>query len=180
MDAVLEIILSKPMPADDIQHVVVKTHRFASDLGEKNPQAVSAKKSSIPYCVALAIMKKRVFLDEFQLTPAEEETILKLAQKVEVQLDPDMDRIHVADEGRRPSLVEVYLKNGSVLSAQKEVAKGWPENPFSEEELEQKFFQLVNEDLAKDRATDILQMVMELDGLADISKLVKQIVCIEF
>lgn len=179
MDAILDIVASDDLIADDIQRIVVKTHRFASDLGEKNPQTVSAKKSSIPYCVALAIRKKRVFLDEFNLVPDDEAVIFELAQKVEVQLDPEMDRIHIADEGRRPSQVEIHLKNGSVLTAKKEVAKGWPENPFSQAELEQKFTQLVKDDIPSNRATDLMQMVNSLDEVADISNFVEQITCIE-
>ena len=179
MDAVLEIVASHRVFADDIQRVIVKTHRFASDLIEKTPRTVSAKKSSLPYCVALAIVKKRVFLDEFHLTTAEEEIILNLAQKVDVQLDPDMDRIHAADEGLRPAAVEIYLKNGPALNAQREVAKGWAENPFSDEELEQKFYQLVKDDLSEDRATEILQLVKHLDALDDISQVVEHLACLE-
>jgi 2-methylcitrate dehydratase PrpD len=179
MDAALAIGSSNAVDADDIQRIVVKTHRFASDLGEKYPQTVSAKKSSIPYCVALAVLKKRIFLDEFNLAPDEEKATFELAQNVEVQLDPEMDRIHVADEGRRPSLVEIHLQNGSVLSAQKEVAKGWPENPFSEAELEQKFFQLVKDDFSKDQASDIMQLVKGFETIDDISLFVRQIVGME-
>ena len=175
MDAVLEIVTSQQVSPEDIQRVVIKTHRFASDLREKNPLTLSAKKSSLPYCVALAIIKKRVFLDEFNLTEREEKIVFELAQKVEVQLDPHMDRIHVADEGRRPAMVEIYLNDGTVLNSQKEVAKGWPEDPFSEDELEQKFFELVKDEISMDQASDILNLVKSFEEIDDISSFMKLI-----
>ena len=94
MDAALEIVASHPIGLGDIERVIVKTHRFACDLNEKNPRSLSAKKSSIPYCVAAAILKRAVFLDAFDLDPTEEQAVLGLAQNVDVRLDPEMDRIH--------------------------------------------------------------------------------------
>ena len=176
MDAVLEIVESQPVAADDIDTVLVKTHRFASDLNEKRPQTLSAKKSSIPYCTALAIVKKRVFLDEFNLKSGEEAAVLSLAEKVDVCKDPALDRIHVADEGRRPASVEIHLKNGDLLSARKDVAKGWPEDPLSDAEFEEKFYRLAREAGTKIEADSLRQTIKTLEGLPDISGFIHQLV----
>jgi 2-methylcitrate dehydratase PrpD len=176
MDAVMEIVESQPVAADDIETVLVKTHRFASDLDEKRPQTLSAKKSSIPYCTALAIVKKRVFLDEFNLKPGEEASVLSLAEKVGVCKDPELDRVHVADEGRRPASVEICLKNGDLLSARKDVAKGWPEDPLSDSEFEEKFNRLVREAVSETEADGIRQTLKTLETLPDISGFIQQLV----
>jgi len=176
MDAVLEIVESQPVAADDIDTVLVKTHRFASDLNEKRPQTLSAKKSSIPYCTALAIVKKRVFLDEFNLKPGEETAVFSLAEKVDVCRDPTLDRIHVADEGRRPASVEIHFKNGDLLSARKDVAKGWPEDPLSDAEFEEKFYCLAREAVTKIEADSLRQTIKTLEALSDISGFIHQLV----
>lgn len=177
MDAVLEIVESHRFAGDDIKKVFVKTHRFASDLTEKNPQSLSAKKSSIPYCTALALMKKRVFLDEFNLAPSEEKSVLALSQKVEVSLEPELDRVHVADEGRRPSAVEVVLKNGDAFSARKDVAKGWPENPLTDKELRKKFNRLVKGILSRTKREALFETIASLEEVSDVSQLVEKLVC---
>ncbi len=56
VDAVLAIIETKPIEPEDIRRIIVKTHRFASDLNEKMPASIPARKSSLPYCVAVAIL----------------------------------------------------------------------------------------------------------------------------
>ena len=177
MDAVLEIVESHRFAVHDIQKVFVKTHRFASDLTEKNPQNLSAKKSSIPYCTALALMKKCVFLDEFDLEPSEEKEVLALSQKVSVCLDPELDRVHVADEGRRPSAVEVVLKNGDAFLARKDVAKGWPEDPLSASELRNKFNRLVKGILSETKREMLFETVSTLEKVSDVSQLIEKLIC---
>ena len=179
MDAVFEILEYQPIAVDDIDRVVVKTHRFASDLDEKIPKTLSAKKSSIPYCVALAIVKKSVFLDAFDTDPTEDQQILNMARAIEVRLDPDLDDIHASNEAKRPSKVEIYLKNGKLLTAKKEVAKGWVENPLNDEEFEDKFKQLVKEDLSGEQTSDIISIVYRIEEVSNISQLTKRMVCFE-
>ena len=76
--------------------------------------------------MAVAVLKKRVFLDEFDSDLEEDRRILNLAQKVDMVLDPVLDQLHIADESIRPTLVEIHLKNGRILTERKDVAKGYP------------------------------------------------------
>ena len=176
MDTVLDIVESHGFAVEDVDTVTVKTHRFASDLTEKNPQSLSAKKSSIPYCTALALMKKRVFLDAFDLDPLAEKAVAALAQKVEVCLDPELDGVHLADEGRRPSVVEIVLKNGDAFSARKDVAKGWPEDPLSPPELRDKFNRLVKGILSDERRDVLYETIASLEHLSDVSQVVEKLI----
>ena len=179
VDAALAIIETEPIEPEDIRRIIVKTHRFASDLNEKMPDSIPARKSSLPYCVAVAILRNRVFLDEFTPDPEENEKILNLTQKTEVCLDPELDQLHVSDEGIRPAQVEIYLKNGRVLKERRDVAKGWPENPLGLAELEEKFFNLVGPFLSVDRAEEIRKLTADLETLPDISKLMKRLSAIK-
>ena len=171
VDAVLAVVETEPIEPEDIRRIIVKTHRFASDLNEKMPTSIPARKSSLPYCVAVAILRKRVFLAEFTPDLEENEKILNLTQKVEVCLDPELDQLHLANEGVRPAQVEIYLKNGRVLKERRDVAKGWPENPLGLAELEQKYFNLVGSFLSADRAEEIRRLVTDLETFPAISKL---------
>jgi 2-methylcitrate dehydratase PrpD len=157
---------------------VVRTHRFASDLNEQAPKSLSARKSSIPYCTALAILKKRVFLDEFDLDPGEDAVVCNLARRVDVCLDPDLDAIHAADEGKRPSRVEIYLTTGETLIHETDIARGWWENPLSRGEFDEKFGLLVSRTLTPKKTDQIRNLVMDLDNLPSIQPLVSALASI--
>ncbi len=175
MDATLALMESNPIDPDKIERVLVRTHRFASDLNEKVPKTSSAAKSSVPFCVALALEKKKVSLDEFGAENLEERKILALAEKVEVQLDPELDKIHLAHGDLRPSVVEIHLRNGKVLTERRDVAKGWAVNPLSEKELEEKFRGLVETSLSKEKETRVLELIKGMENLSDIKPFVKEI-----
>jgi 2-methylcitrate dehydratase PrpD len=160
---------------DEIEKVAVKTHRFASDLDEKAPKTPTAAKSSISFCVALAIHRGCVALDEFTADNIGDATIAELARKVEVQLDPELDRIHLAHEDLRPSMVEIHLRNGRVLSERRDVAKGWAINPLSEEEFEGKFQGLAQTSLSRKRATGIFELGRGIENLPDVALFIEEL-----
>ncbi len=112
MDATLGLADKYPVPIDQVEKVVVKTHRFPSDLNEKAPKTPSAAKASIPFCVSVALHQKRVSLNEFDSGTLENKNIQELARKVDVQLDPVLAGIHLAHEALRSSVLEVHLRSG--------------------------------------------------------------------
>ena len=174
MDATLALMESHPIIPDEIEKVVVKTHRFASDLNEKAPKTSSAAKSSIPFCVSLAIHNRRVSLEGFSEENIRDEKILTLAEKVDLRLDPELDKIHLAHENLRPSIVKVYLRDGRVFAERREVAKGWAVNPMTDGELEEKFRGLAEAPLSKKRATCILELIKGTENLPDVMPIVKE------
>jgi len=175
MDAILALVDSNHIVPDEIEKVAVKTHRFASDLDEKAPKTPTAAKSSIPFCVALAIHKGRVSLDEFTLDNIGYEKIAELARKVEVQLDPELDRVHLAREDLRPSVVEIHLRNGRVLAERRDVAKGWAVSPLSDKELEEKFQGLAQTSLSRERATRIFELGRGIENLPDVTPFIDEL-----
>jgi 2-methylcitrate dehydratase PrpD len=158
-----------------IEKVVVRTHRFASDLNEKAPKTASAAKTSLPYCVAAALYRRRVSLEEFSPETLMDERIQALARKVDVQLDPDLDKIHLAHEDLRPSTVEIHLQGGKVLAGRKEVARGWAVNPMSDKEIEEKFRGLAQTALSEKKATRVMELVRGMENLPDITPFVKEL-----
>jgi 2-methylcitrate dehydratase PrpD len=99
-----------------------------------------------------------------------------LAQKVDVQLDPELDKIHLSREDLRPSVVQIYLRDGKVFTERKDVAKGWPVNPLSEEEFNEKFKQLTQTCLSNHRTTRIFKLIRGIEELCDIRDFTKELV----
>jgi 2-methylcitrate dehydratase PrpD len=77
-------------------------------------------------------------------------------------------------DGMGEDQVELHLtmKDGSVLSERIEHATGSPENPMSDQRLEEKFMTLAAETLGHDEAFDLLGRLWRLDEIPNVAGLV--------
>ncbi|MBI4241365.1 MAG: MmgE/PrpD family protein [Candidatus Rokubacteria bacterium] len=173
VDAVLALADAHPVALEQIERVIVRTHRFASDLDEKAPTTAAAAKTSLPFCVAVALHERRVSLEEFSFRHIASAPILDLARRVEVRLDPVLDAIHTAHENLRPTVVEVHLRDGRLLAERRDVARGWPVEPLTNSELEAKFMAFARASLSETSAAAIVDLVKSVETLSDITPLME-------
>jgi len=94
--------------------------------------------------------------------------LLALAAKVEVVKDDELDALY--DE-KWPAIVEVQTNDGRVLSARRDVPKGEPEFPVSDDELKAKFISLATDAIDVTQAEALWQTIFALDRLDSISEL---------
>lgn len=95
-------------------------------------KGIASAKLSTPYAVAAALLYGRADLSVFE--PLDEK-IIELAQKVNVTEDPSMTAECPA---KRMAAVTVKLTDGTKMTECVKYAKGEPENPMTEEEMQQK------------------------------------------
>ena len=93
-----------------------------------------AAKFSLPYLVAVILVKGRAGLAEFEDAAVRDQDVLALAGLVTYELDPAIDypRQFVGD-------VEVTLADGRVLRERQDRPRGGPDAPLTRAELEAKF-----------------------------------------
>lgn len=131
----------KKINLDLIKSVHVETYSLAVDGHEsKNIQNSASAKMSTPYSVAVALLKEKAGIDEFESATIKNTQIQDLLQKVVVTQNTEMTN-QVPE--KRPAKVSITMKDGTVYSKQIDLAKGEPENPFTKFELEDKFISLV-------------------------------------
>lgn len=176
IDAALALVDSHALMPAEIEKVVVRTHRFASDLGERAPRTPSAAKTSIPFCIALALTERRVSLGEFDPGHLANPRILGLARKVNLELDRELDKIHASREDLRPSVVEIHCGDGSVLAERRDVARGWAVDPLSGSEFEEKFRQLAQASTSAERASRLFQLGGRIERLATITPFMEELI----
>ena len=105
-----------------------------------DPQTRETADHSLPYIVVSALVDGQVDRSTFDEVNFRDPLKLDLVQKVEVRTDPQFTR----DYPRLLSVrVEVQLKNGSKLSKQIDAPKGHVLDPLSDEEVNEKFQNLV-------------------------------------
>ena len=171
LDAVLEIMEKHGVKADDVSEVLVGTYPIAlSTAGEKyEPRTPAEAKFSLPYCVAAALIYGKVGLEEFSAEKIADPKISVLSKMVKVSVDPEY-----IDARLGPANVKIRTRSGKEYKSLVETPKGYPKNPLTKKELEEKFRDLSSLVFSDERIEDILETVNNLehlDGVRDLGTL---------
>ena len=111
-------------------------HRLWEPLSAKqNPPNGYAAKFSLPYAVAVAMLRGDAGLGEFEETVVHDPAVRALAGKVRYVIDPANPYPQ-----RFTGHVRATLRDGSVREASQDHFRGGRDAPMSVSELEQKFF----------------------------------------
>lgn len=165
IDAVLSAVKSKSIKPDQIEEIRVEVVKRAIDLlsepreAKYRPRTTVDAQFSIPYGVAVAAVKGRALIGEFTQDAIVDESVLKMAERVKVVHNPDLEKKFPA---YWPANVALKLKDGSIIESRVETSKGDAENPLTKEELKEKFLGLVGNILTDDSAS---QLISQVDNL---------------
>lgn len=168
VDCMLSLRKKYQLQMQDVDHVRVRTFVVSSRGNNIHPETIPAAKYSIPYIMAVALRYGEVWRDQFTEELLHDEELLDFASRVDVVADPELDKLY--DE-KWPSIVEVWRRDGTMISCRYDLPKGEPEYPCSDEDMQRKFFSLAEDTVSHERAQEILEAVMNLEKMDDISKL---------
>jgi 2-methylcitrate dehydratase PrpD len=97
-----------------------------------------------------------------------------IADKVKIEVDPTAEEVFFKENGLAVlSNVKVEMVGGKVYQEKIRYSKGTPNNPFTEEELKDKFKMLASSLFTEKRVNKIIDTVKVLEDLEDISVLTK-------
>jgi 2-methylcitrate dehydratase PrpD len=171
VDACLAILEKHGVGPDDVRSVTVKgMYEVAHSLAEKKPKNIIDAQFSIPYLIGLCITGNSPAkgLSEAHL---EDSTVQSLAEKVTVEIDPEADRLYFEKAGVMASTVIIETKGDERFEESVLYPKGSPEAPVTSEELREKFLALTTPVVGASKAEKILERVMDLERVEDISGL---------
>ena len=154
----------------DVHYLVPET------VFHKNPQTGLQGKTSISYCVARAMLDRRIGLAQFTDAKVQDTAARQLMEKVRVEVPPELSPEAV--RGRitaiaAPATVTVTLSDGSVFTRRVEYYRGDPNRPLSDSDVAEKFRDCAANVLNADRSEKVLTMMNRLEDLADTTDLVK-------
>jgi 2-methylcitrate dehydratase PrpD len=169
IDAALALRQQPGFALDQIAQVQVETYQAALDLTD-NPQPTTpyAAKFSLYYCVACALARGRVRLDDFRSEALEDEAVRRLMAKMSVGLSEELDSYYPQEW---PARVRVALADGRQLIQLVKVPKGDPENPLTQAELEEKFRLLIAGTGYEEMADVLIEGVNRLEQLEKVCHL---------
>lgn len=173
MDCALELRVLHGIRPADVAAVRCRTAagpvpRLWEPLAIKQaPPNGYAAKFSLPYLVAVILVKGRAGLAEFTDEAARDPDVLRVAQRVTYELDPAIDypRQFVGD-------VEIRLADGAVVRARRDRPRGGPGAPLGGDEIQAKFRDNAMRCLPAARAARIVEAVHGLASGPSLAPLV--------
>jgi len=154
--------------ASKIVEIICKTSPRHTELARfHRPKSGYEGKFSIPYCIATALLKGKVSLEDFTDEKVADAEIQALLSKVNYLYPAEYTRtpMSLAQE------VVVKLDNGTEYSYKVDTPRGDPQTPMTDENLAAKFRDCACLSLPQREVEKGLEMLMNLESLDTISSL---------
>lgn len=176
IDSALGLVAEKNVIVENIQSIklfVSEPHNYllCKPLDAKsNPRNPVDAQFSIPWGVSTALTRKRVSLEDFTPEAIISHDILKVATKIDVEVDDTLKRSDKVD----PTRVEIRTKQDEIYSKQVEDTLGSLQRPMSFNDCANKF-----RDCAKrlpDKQIDsVIDQIERLEKIEDIGGIISQL-----
>ncbi|MCW5576491.1 MAG: MmgE/PrpD family protein [Burkholderiales bacterium] len=158
---------------DEIEQVDIETYAFAVDVAADTPEKwepVSRETAdhSLPYVMAVALTRGRLWLDDFDEARVRDPGIRALMRKIHVRCTDECNSLWPE---AYPFRIAVTLKSGERHVRKIDYAKGHPKNPMSDDELSVKFRALAEPIIGVAGADHALSGLWAIDVRATIGEL---------
>lgn len=172
VDIVLQLVKEGKIRGEEIERVDVEMVKPGYYIvghpieRKQNPQNVVDAQFSMPFALAVAILRGKLTVDEFNNNLKDPE-VKKMMKKIHVKHSKELDKDYPQKWPVKVTIKTKYDK----LELRKDYPKGEPEDPVSFEEVAEKFRTLVSHKLNEDQVNEVLKIVKKLEKLTDIREL---------
>lgn len=159
LDVVIGLAERENIIPAEVASVKAGVYRVALDIvNNPDPKTVYAAKFSLPFCLALGLVKRKAGLEDFSLETLSDPVIREVMKKIKIEVDPELESMYPE---RWPVRVTIGTKRGT-FKGKTDYPKGDPENPVSGEDLKKKFYDLVLPVLDEEKVRSIVKSVINL------------------
>jgi 2-methylcitrate dehydratase PrpD len=167
-DCILNLLKETPFRAEDVESINVGVSQLGmKELVCHRPKTPTEARFSMEYALCSAIVYGKLGLSEFTLEAVNDPRIKALVPKV--FMETDLELAELGFIGTAPAKLRVMLKNGRVLEDSRNLAKGNPELPLSDEELSDKFMECASKVLDLNHCRKALKALLEMEKIQDIN-----------
>ena len=168
IEAATELSALLGIKADDIERVICFVDQAAHDTDRyEHPETPEQAKFSLAFCIGKVMTGGHVTMYDFIGEKIADKEALKFIDKVKIECRPEL-----FPESRFGTEVRIELKDGRAASKKVCFPKGDPQNPMSDEEIQQKLRGCLETALGTYRADTAAKVLAHFDTLADINELI--------
>lgn len=174
-DAAIKLAQDNEIIPEEIEKITVKVSRQIYNLvghpfkiGD-NPE-VDAQ-FNLQYTIGNALVRKRSVLEDFTGKSIRDPRVNSIAKKVHPIADDNINQTAMD--------MEIKMKDGKIYFHHVDFPKGFPQNPLTEKEQRQKFFDclaFVHNPLPEKKIEKIISMVNQLEDVSNIEEIVDLLV----
>jgi 2-methylcitrate dehydratase PrpD len=166
IDAALLLRKEIKDPVREITSIEVSTYRAASILEKRRPLSRHEVRFSIPFLVALTLIRGRAGRRELMEVDLSDLDLLDLTDKVILKEDPELDSCFPR---LRACIMRIHTRDGREMIHRIDSPRGMPDNPVSIQEIEDKFITEASGPLGDWRTRLVLEDVKRLEKLESIA-----------
>jgi len=170
--ATLGVVKEHGIRPEDVAAVHVKCSvrvaRHTTTPAKKYPRTAENADHSAYYATAHAIKYGGFGPDSIDPARFTDPVILDLIEKTTVEADPTL--------GKSQGISEIITKDGRSFQKRIEVPRGLGSDPFSDQELEDKFVEMAAKHMRKDHVRKLVDACWNVEKIDDIGKLAKLMV----
>jgi 2-methylcitrate dehydratase PrpD len=167
VDGVLEIVRDHGLQVGEIEEIHVEGFQQTKKLCNYAPETTVAAQYSLPFSLALALSYGRIGPRELTEASLQDAELHRLAQRVRVSVDPELDRLFPEKTASR---VTVRTSKG-FFTTMVEHPRGNPQNPLSPAQLVEKFLWLAADTAGEERCSELVAAVERLERMDNVKHL---------
>ncbi len=169
--------LRPQVKVEDIAEIVVDGYKAAhmmmgTDANRWAPSTRETADHSMPYVVAMALLDGSVTDASFSDARLVDPAVAALMAKIEMRSDDRLDSLY--PEGA-PARVTIRTKAGQTLSKEVIYPRGHAKNQLSDADVLAKFHELTAARLNDAQRTSVLETLLKLEGVSDVTTVIKQL-----
>jgi 2-methylcitrate dehydratase PrpD len=165
IDAAIALHSRPGFDADAIDTIDAYVHPLVPELmGKAEPQVGLESKFSSYHCVAIGLIDGAGFPAQFSDAKATDGRLAAIRRKVKLNVD--------TSKAEDACKLVLHMKDGSDLTEEVTHATGSPQNPMTDQRLEEKFLALATATIGEAAAKGLLDRLWQLDDAPTIAGLV--------
>ena len=169
LDALFDLVREHDLQADAVERVEVGSNsNLLGSLIHDRAQTGLEAKFSLPACVALALVERRVGIAQLQDAVVARPDVQSFMRQVRLYVHPEIEALGF-DQPR--AIVDVHLRDGRVLSRRADVAQGATERPMTRQQLLEKARDCAGLMISPDHAEELIALVDRLEDEFTLARL---------
>jgi 2-methylcitrate dehydratase PrpD len=168
LDALSDIVISRAIRAEDVARVAIHSSSKIQKFAQYAPASVIDAQFSLPYLVAMVMLRVPPGYGWAEIGRWEKPAVENLSKRVDLVVDPAAESDLM--RGHMKSRVVVEMEDGRTEEAEATYARGDPNNPLSDRQLQTKFLDLATPLIGSRKADALHDLLGRLEEVKDISE----------